>query len=189
MLGRLSSSEIISGIPGSGADQDGVPYSLTEEFVSVYRMHTLIPDNIAFFDARSGKHEETIPIQDMVFQKARDPLEGNVTFADEFYSFGINYAGAITHNNYSTFLRGPLDPGDGVERDMATVDILRDCERGIRRYCEMRRLLHMPAPKTFVALTGGDKDLAEKLEDVYGDVEKVDMLVGCHSGRAVRAST
>ena len=49
MLGRISkTSEIISGIPGSGVDQFGVPYSLTEEFVSVYRMHSLIPDTIAF---------------------------------------------------------------------------------------------------------------------------------------------
>jgi hypothetical protein len=44
LVGRVSkTSEIISGIPGSGANQDGVPYSLTEEFVSVYRMHSLIP--------------------------------------------------------------------------------------------------------------------------------------------------
>jgi len=45
-VGRISkTSEVISGIPGSGADQDGVPYSLTEEFASVYRMHSLIPGN------------------------------------------------------------------------------------------------------------------------------------------------
>ena len=44
LVGRISkTSEIISGIPGSGADQDGVPYSLTEEFTSVYRMHSLLP--------------------------------------------------------------------------------------------------------------------------------------------------
>ena len=43
LLGRLGSSEIISGIPGSGVDHDGIPFSLTEEFVSVYRMHSLIP--------------------------------------------------------------------------------------------------------------------------------------------------
>jgi hypothetical protein len=44
MFGRISkTSEIISGIPGSGVDNDNVPYSLTEEFVSVYRMHALIP--------------------------------------------------------------------------------------------------------------------------------------------------
>jgi hypothetical protein len=44
MLGRISkNSEIISGIPGSGVDQDNVPYSITEEFVAVYRLHSLIP--------------------------------------------------------------------------------------------------------------------------------------------------
>lgn len=43
MFGRISKSEIISGIPGSGVYNDNVPYSLTEEFVSVYRMHALVP--------------------------------------------------------------------------------------------------------------------------------------------------
>jgi hypothetical protein len=48
MLGRISkTSDIISGIPGSGAEQDGAPFSLTEEFVSVYRMHSLMPGNYA----------------------------------------------------------------------------------------------------------------------------------------------
>jgi len=42
--GRISkTSEAISGIPGSSVDHQGIPYSLTEEFVSVYRMHSLIP--------------------------------------------------------------------------------------------------------------------------------------------------
>jgi hypothetical protein len=43
LVGRVAKSEVIGGIPGSGVDQDNVPYSLTEEFVSVYRMHPLIP--------------------------------------------------------------------------------------------------------------------------------------------------
>jgi hypothetical protein len=44
IVGRLSkTSEAISGIPGSTVDHQGIPYSLTEEFVSVYRMHSLIP--------------------------------------------------------------------------------------------------------------------------------------------------
>jgi hypothetical protein len=43
-VGRISkTSEAISGIPGSGVDHQSIPYSLTEEFVSVYRMHSLIP--------------------------------------------------------------------------------------------------------------------------------------------------
>jgi len=47
-FGRISLSEIISGIPGSETDHFGVPYALTEEFVSVYRVHPLMPDEFSF---------------------------------------------------------------------------------------------------------------------------------------------
>ena len=46
------------------------------------------------------------------------------------------------------------------------------------RYCEVRRLLDMSVPKTFLELTGGRRDIAGELEAVYGDVGKVDMVVG-----------
>jgi hypothetical protein len=94
MLGRLSkTSELISGIPGSGVNHFGAPYSLTEEFVSVYRMHSLVPDNIAFFNAEKGDHKSTIPIEEVSFTKAQKPLDDGLSFADTFYSFGINYPG------------------------------------------------------------------------------------------------
>lgn len=38
----------------------------------------------------------------------------------------------------------------------------------------------MPPARSFNALTGGNKLLARELEEVYeGDVEKVDLLIGC----------
>jgi hypothetical protein len=185
LLGRISkTSEVISGIPGSGVDQQGVPYSLTEEFVSVYRMHSLVPDKIAFFDAHDGHHRKTIPVEDMLFTKAQDPLDPpeDLSFADAFYSFGINYPGAITNNNYPAFLRNLKVPSDGFARDMGTVDLVRDRERGVPRYNQFRRLLRMPAPKTFEELTGGNKALAAELSDAYdGDIELVDTLIGSHS--------
>jgi len=181
MLGRISkTSEIISGIPGSGVDQDNVPYSITEEFVAVYRLHSLIPDDIAFFSLPTGAHSTTIPIQDLAFSHAQDPLDNGTTFADAFFSFGINYPGAITHHNMSSFLRQLPSP-DGIIRDMGTVDILRDRERAVPRYNTFRRLFHMPPATNFLELTGGDKALADELADVYGadGIEKVDLLVGC----------
>lgn len=183
MLGRISkTSEVISGIPGSGVDQFGVPYSLTEEFVSVYRMHSLIPDNIAFFDANGGEHKSTIPLSDMLFKNAQKPLDKDLSFADAFYSFGINFPGAITNSNYPAFLRNLSTPDGLPPRDMGTVDLLRDRERGVPRYNEFRRLLRMTAPKSFEELTGGNKALAADLSDAYnGDIELVDALVGSHS--------
>ena len=182
MLGRLSkTSEVISGIPGSTVDQFGAPYSLTEEFVSVYRMHSLVPDSIAFFDARHGNHVSTVPIEDTAFTKAQQVLDDGLSFADTFYSFGINYPGAITNSNYPKFLQN-LNTPDGLHRDMGTVDLLRDRERGVPRYNQFRRLLRMPAPKTFEELTGGNKALAAELSAAYnGDIELVDALIGSHS--------
>jgi hypothetical protein len=57
LFGRISKSEVISGIPGSPKDNSGVPYSITEEFVSVYRLHPLLPDDISF---RSAANDELI---------------------------------------------------------------------------------------------------------------------------------
>ncbi|KAF2493084.1 heme peroxidase [Lophium mytilinum] len=182
LLGRISkTSEVISGIPGSGVDQFGVPYSLTEEFVSVYRMHALVPNNIAFFSATNGEHKSTIPVEKTLFTESQAPLDDGLSFADTFYSFGINYPGAITNFNYPDFLRNLTKP-DSQHLDMGTVDLIRDRERGVPRYNEFRRLLRMSAPKTFVELTGGNTALAQQLSDAYdGNVELVDMLIGSHS--------
>jgi hypothetical protein len=138
------------------------------------------PDNIAFFSAKSGAHTSTIPIADVAFEKAQDPLDNGVSFGDAFFSFGINYPGAIMHHNMASFMRQLPDP-DGTLRDMGVVDILRDRERSVPRYNTFRRLFHMPPAETYLKLTGGDAALAKQLSDVYGadEIEKVDLLVGC----------
>src|SRR5205814_1314429 len=46
-LGRVSPGETLSGIMGSATDHTGCDFALTEEFVSVYRLHPLMPDQFA----------------------------------------------------------------------------------------------------------------------------------------------
>src|SRR5277367_3297646 len=146
-----------------------------------YTVLTCFRDNIAFFNIADGKHQTTIPLENMIFTRAQEPLDNGISFADAFYSFGINYPGAITNNNYPNFLQN-LNAPDGFIRDLGTVDILRDRERGVPRYNQFRRLLRMPPMKTFEELTGGNKALAADLSDAYdGDIELVDTLVGSHS--------
>ncbi|TAQ88812.1 hypothetical protein B7494_g2865 [Chlorociboria aeruginascens] len=192
-IGRVSKNELIGGIPGSGVDQDNVPFSITEEFVSVYRLHALIPgtrflpwlppkliilDDIAFFNVHSGKHTKTMPMEEVAFEKAQYAIDPETSMGDAFYSFGINYPGKITHNNTPNFLRNLHTP-DGIVRDMGTIDIFRDRERGVPRYCAFRRLFHMTAPKTFLELTGGNAPLAAQLRSVYdNNLEKVDLQIG-----------
>ncbi|KAJ9641326.1 hypothetical protein H2199_005296 [Coniosporium tulheliwenetii] len=180
MIGRIGKGDILSGIPGSITGHDEMPFSLTEEFVSVYRMHSLIPDNIAFFDSETSDHKKTTPIEGVVFGKARDLLaDGTLTWSNAFYSFGINYPGAITIRNHPKFLRDLSTP-NGRHLDIATVDILRDRERGVPRYNEFRRLFHLKPAKTFSKLCGGNEALAADVASVYGnDIKKIDLLVGC----------
>ena len=86
----------------------------------------------------------------------------------------------MTIHNFPNFLRDVRTP-DGKHLDMAAVDILRDRERGVPRYNQFRRLLHLGAVKDFEDMTGGNKELAREVSEIYGgDIEKVDLLVGCH---------
>ncbi len=59
VLRRISEGELVSGIPGSETNHHGADYCLTEEFVSVYRMHALMPDRVAVYRVADGQELET----------------------------------------------------------------------------------------------------------------------------------
>lgn len=62
--------------------------------------------------------------------------------------------------------------------DLATIDIMRDRERGVPRYNQFRRLLNLTTPDTFEKLTN-DTETAEELKQAYnGNIEDVDLLIG-----------
>ncbi len=75
LLGRVSKSEVISGIPGSEKDHFGVPYSLTEEFVSVYRMHPLLPDDFSFRSAEDDRVLQEPKLAEVADRHARELLQ------------------------------------------------------------------------------------------------------------------
>ncbi len=50
LFGRINDDELVSGIPGSPTAHHAAPYAITEDFVAVYRMHPLIPDDYVFYD-------------------------------------------------------------------------------------------------------------------------------------------
>ncbi len=176
VLGRISESEVISGIPGSEQDHHGAPFQMTEEFVSVYRMHPLMPDELSIVDIDSNAETGRVPMALAAFQGATALLQNN-SLVNLFYSFGRAHPGALVLRNYPNWLRNLELPG-GRTVDLAAVDILRDRERGVPRYCAFRRLLRLKAPTSFDQLTD-DPVLAKELERVYdGNIEAVDTMVG-----------
>jgi hypothetical protein len=66
--------------------------------------------------------------------------------------------------------------------DIAATDILRSRELGVPRYNAFRRLLHLAPARDFTDLTD-DSALAERLRGVYGDIERLDVIVGMFAER------
>jgi hypothetical protein len=178
-FGRISKNEVMSGIPGSPTDHHTAPYAMTEEFVAVYRMHPLMPDEFSFRSLINDKllQERTFP--EVEGKNSRTLLE-QISMADLFYSFGTSHPGGITLHNYPRFLQQLKRP-DGTLIDLAAVDILRDRERGVPRYNKFRQLLHMPSVKSFEELTN-NKAWAEQIRSVYNnDINRVDLMVGLYA--------
>jgi hypothetical protein len=176
-FGRLTQNEVIRGLVGAPTQHHGVPYSLTEEFVSVYRMHPLIPDDYTFRSARTDEvlQERTFrELGALELRRRFDELE----MGDVFYSFGIAHPGALSLHNYPRCLQEFRRP-DGAVLDLASTDVLRVRERGVPRYNQFRRLFHMKPVESFEELTGGDRETAAELSRVYGgDLESVDLMIG-----------
>ncbi|MGY2050596.1 peroxidase family protein [Methylobacterium sp. JK268] len=186
-LGRIGDNEGFSGIPLSGVNHHGADYCLTEEFVSVYRLHPLMRDDLTIRSAATGADLARIAMMDGLVGNLdqltvfRDPRWG---FADVLYSFGVSHPGAVTLHNYPDFLRALVRP-DGERVDLATIDILRDRERGVPRYNRFRELFHKAPIRSFDELENPlHPRLPEALRRIYGqtagrdNVDRLDLMVG-----------
>ena len=179
-FGRLGESEIFSGIMGSPQEHHGAGFQLTEEFVSVYRMHPLIRDDWNLYRHDSGELVETRFFDDLQGKNTR-PFMENYEIPDLIYSLGVENPGAITLHNYPRALQRHLRI-DGELMDLATMDIIRDRERGVPRYNDFREEMRMPRIRSFDELRPHDPVSAEKIRRVYNnDIDKVDLQVGMYA--------
>lgn len=172
----MNDSEVLGGIVGSKHDHHAAPYSLTEEFVSVYRMHALIPDEFQIQKMGTPGKSKTYTLHE-VFGRANRSVFDEFSMLDVLYSFGQMHPGMIRLHNFPKSLQN-LVRDDGERIDLATVDILRDRERGVPRYNKFRELLRMPRINSFEELTD-NPEWAEQIRKVYkGNIDDVDLQVG-----------
>jgi hypothetical protein len=189
-FGRFGAGEVLSGIPGSQRD-DEVPYAITEDFVAVYRLHPLIPDEVTFLQAADGAPVDgleggpTLPFEELAGtprdrDRPRHQLE-KIGYANAWYSLGHAYPGALTLHNHPSKFSPELPSGD--ELDFGAADILRTRECGVPHYNEFRRSLRMPPAASFHELADGNATFAREIEQVYDSVEDVDLVVGLMADR------
>ena len=166
---------VAGGIVGNATNNHGVPYALTREFLSVYRLHSLLPDEVALYRTGAETPDETQPLAGLR-QAASHSVTGRYSMADLFYSFGRQHPGQLVLNNFPETLQNLSIPGAGFY-DLAAVDVLRDRERGVPRYNHFRRLFGMQPISRFEDLTS-DAEAIARLKSVYASVEDLDLLVG-----------
>ena len=104
------------------------PFYMTEEFVSVYRMHPLLPDEMKLEGGKS------FSLQELAFTDARNlVLDPSKTTATLLQAFARTPAQALSLKNYPKSLFN-LQIGNGETINLAEIDISRDRARGIPRY-------------------------------------------------------
>ena len=162
------------GIPKTMPDHNGVPYSLTEDFVTVYRMHPLLPDDYRFVDHRTGADLGSRGFLDIQGTSADDELR-KFGLENTLYSFGLSYPGAITLHNYPRSLQ--KFERDGELIDLSVVDLVRTRRRGVPRYNDFRTGLHKPRIKHWEELCD-DQESVRRMRELYRSIDEVDTMVG-----------
>jgi Animal haem peroxidase len=181
----------LGGIVGNPINRHHAAFGLTEEFVEVYRLHSLLPETLEL--QRRGKskidsprfaatrqHGSACMTQECTYPGCQGFSTGRYAMSDLFYSFGNQHPGALVLNNFPRFMQELSVPGNPVF-DLGMVDILRARERGVPRYNAFRRELGLKSIRSFDDLTDNPKVLAN-LRSVYGGppdkVEDLDLMIG-----------
>lgn len=126
-----------------GLNHFGSPFNFPEEFVSVYRLHPLVPDLLEYRDL-SGDPNKIVKRVAVVetFEAKATPYMHDMGIENWALTLGRQRLGVLTLHNSPLFLQnlkmGRLD-SPTQQIDVVALDIIRDRERGVPRFNEFRR--------------------------------------------------
>jgi hypothetical protein len=136
-----------------GVNHFGSPFNFPEEFVSVYRLHPLVPDLLEYRDLKSDPNKivERVPVVD-TFQGKATEFTQSMGLANWGLTLGRQRLGLLELHNSPLFLQnlkmGRLD-SKTQQIDVAALDIIRDREHGVPRFNEFRRQYGLRQLTTF----------------------------------------
>ena len=135
----VSKADSING----GVNHFGSPFNFPEEFVSVYRLHPLVPDLIEYRDLSKDPNQiaQKIAVINTFEGKATDAMHTG-GMANWGLSLGRQRLGILTLHNHPQFMQNILLPrldSPTKQIDLAALDIIRDREHGVPRFNEFRR--------------------------------------------------
>ncbi len=125
-----------------GVNHFGSPFNFPEEFVTVYRLHPLVPDLLEFREWQEPNGiQRSVPVV-ATFRGLATPAMHDGGLANWAVTMGRQRLGALTLQNHPLFLQNlpmPRLGGSTGLLDVAALDLIRDRERGIPRFNEFRR--------------------------------------------------
>ena len=126
-----------------GVNHFGSPFNFPEEFITVYRLHPLLPDLIELreWNKESNVIRHKVPVIETFRGKATEAMREK-GLANWGLSMGRQRLGLLTLQNHPQFLQNLKmnrlqSPTQQI--DVAALDLIRDRERGIPRFNEFRR--------------------------------------------------
>lgn len=158
---------LINGLTSSYNNKDN--FAHTAEFVSTYRMHSLLPDTI---NLRNHKTKELIgnaELSSLLLNKSSNINMTRSGQLDFLYTMGVQKACKLCLHNYPTTLQ-----------ELAAIELTKDRKRGVPKYNELRRTLLLKPYKCFEEMTC-DKQLLKDLKSAYPEgIDSMDNITGLH---------
>ncbi|MDQ1471608.1 MAG: hypothetical protein QOJ99_3088 [Bryobacterales bacterium] len=156
-----------------GVNHFGSPFNFPEEFVTVYRLHSLMPDLIEYRDLSKDPNQITqkVGVINTFEAKATDAMRSR-GLANWGLSMGRQRLGLLALHNTPQFMQSirlPRLDTPTKQVDLAALDLIRDREHGVPRFNEFRRqygLRQLTSYDDFFPNPGNE--LASQLREVYG---------------------
>jgi Animal haem peroxidase len=128
-----------------GTNHFGSPFNFPEEFITVYRLHPMVPDLIEYRDLQVNPNliQKKVPTVE-TFRGLATAQMRTGGLANWALSMGRQRVGTLSLFNHPQFLQNLPMPRLHSKTnllDVPALDILRDRERGVPRFNEFRRQL------------------------------------------------
>jgi hypothetical protein len=151
------------------------PNLINEFSTAAFRFgHSLLGDDVEFLDDNGLPIADEIALKDAFFNpRAMEgkPIESMFKYlaSDPASELDNKVVGSVRN-----FLFGA--PGSGGF-DLASLNIQRGRDHGLADYNDTRAAIGLPRARSFADITQ-NRDVQQKLEQLYGSVDKIDLWVG-----------
>jgi hypothetical protein len=176
LKGRLNIKSSIAIIDGArGKYEEEANFSHTAEFVSAYRMHSLLPDTIKLRSYKDNHEVLTVvPLESIILKNSPSIHQTREGKLNLLYTMGVHKACKLCLNNYPNTLRklGTID--------LAEIELIRERERGVPKYNEVRRTVFLKPYKDFTEMTDNEETI-DALNQAYPEgIDSMDNMIGLH---------